>query len=87
MQSWLSTAGILAIGPKEIASMDYMAKNDLGYIISDVTEMEGRLAYLADHTDLIQEENKHKVEFATKYHTNTSAKALNELRKLVWKKY
>lgn len=82
-----STAGILAIGPKEIASMDYMAKNDLGYIISDVTEMEGRLAYLADHTDLIQEENKHKVEFATKYHTNTSAKALNELRNLVWKKY
>jgi hypothetical protein len=78
-----STAGILAIGPLEIASMDYLAKNNLGYIISDIEKLDEKLEYLVNHTEIIQELNRHKVEFAEEYHTNTSMKALNELRKIV----
>lgn len=78
-----SSAGILAIGPKEIASMDYLTKNQLGYTITDMSEIESKLAFLADHSDMINDMNKKKVEFAQKYHTNTSVKALNEIRKLI----
>lgn len=76
-----STAGIIAIGPQEIASMDYIIRNNLGYIISDLTQVEDRLTYLVEHPEIIQENNKHKVEYAQAYHTNTSVKALNEIRK------
>jgi hypothetical protein len=78
-----SSAGILAIGPLEIASMDYLAKNNLGYIISDIEKMDEKLEYLVNHAEIIQEQNEHKVDFAKEYHTNTSQKALNELRKIV----
>lgn len=78
-----STAGILAIGPKEIASIDYLSKNNLGYIISDLSEMETRLGYLADHPELIQENNRYKAEYAKVYHTNTSVKALKEIRNIL----
>lgn len=78
-----SSAGILAIGPSEIASMDYIVKFKLGYTITSIDEMESKLAYLADHPDIINDMNKNKDEFAKKYHTNTSVKALNEIRKLI----
>lgn len=78
-----STAGIIAIGPQEIASMDYIIRNNLGYIISNLTQMEDRLTYLVEHPEIIQENNKHKVEYAQAYHTNTSVKALNEIRKIL----
>lgn len=78
-----SSAGIIAIGPQEIASMDYLTKNQLGYTITDMSEIESKLAYLADHSFIINEMNKKKVEFARKYHTNTSVKALNSIRKLI----
>lgn len=78
-----STAAILAIGPKEIASIDYLSNNQLGYIITDVKEMDEKLVYLMDHPEMICSINKRKVEFALKNHTNTSEKALSEIRKLI----
>ena len=78
-----STAGILAIGPKEIASIDYLSRNNLGYIISELSEIENKLEYLANHPEIIQENNRHKFEYAKKYHTNTSIKALNEIRNIL----
>ena len=78
-----STAAILAIGPKEIASIDYLSDNQLGYIITDVNEMDEKLVYLVDHPEMICSMNKRKVEFALKNHTNTSEKALSEIRKLI----
>lgn len=78
-----STAGILAIGPIEIASMDYLSRNNLGYIISDLSEMEKRLEYLAENPKFIQENNRHKVEYVKKYHTNTSVRALKEIRNIL----
>ena len=78
-----SSASILAIGPLEIASIDYLAKNNLGYIISDIEKLDEKLEYLANHTEIIHECSKHKIEFAKKYHTHTSLRALNELRKII----
>ena len=77
-----STAGILAIGPKEIASIDYILKNGLGYTITSIDDIETKMAYLAEHSGVINLMNKKKVDFAKKYHTNTSAKALAEIRRL-----
>ena len=78
-----SAAGILAIGPEEIASMDYLKRNGLGYIITDVSQMEERLSYLAEHPEIIKEHNKRKVEFAKNYHTNTSVNTLNKIRNIL----
>lgn len=78
-----STAGILAIGPAKIASIDYINKNNLGYVITDVTKIDNKLAYLADNSEMIKSMNKKKVEFAKRYHTNTSAKAITEIKNLI----
>lgn len=77
-----SSAGILAIGPSEIASMDYIEEFKLGYTITSIAEIESKLAYLADHPEVISETNKNKVEFARNNHTNTSEKAITEIRRL-----
>lgn len=77
-----STSAILAIGPKEIASIDYLSKNQLGYIITDVNELVQKLSYLTNHPEIVYTLNKKKVEFALKNHKNTSEKALAEIRKL-----
>ncbi len=78
-----STACILAIGPKKIASIDYLSRNNLGYIITEMSEIDSRLEYLAEHPEIIQKNNLHKVDYAKKYHTNTSVKALNEIRDIL----
>ena len=78
-----STAGILAIGPKELASIDYISKNSLGYTITSVGDIETKMVFLAEHPEEINLMNKKKVEFAKIYHTNTSAKALAEIRRLI----
>lgn len=78
-----STAGILAIGPADIASMEYLIRNHLGYAITNPDDIEAELEYLSKHTDIIQTANRHKVEFAMANHINTSAKALDEIRKLI----
>lgn len=78
-----SKAAILAIGPKEIASIDYLSQNHLGYIITDVNEIEQKLSYLTNHPEILYMLNKKKVEFAIKNHTNTSKKALTEIRKML----
>ena len=78
-----STAAILAIGPKEIASIDYLSRNQLGYVITDINDLMQKLLYLTNHPEIIAEVNKKKVEFAIKNHTNTSEKALEEMRKLL----
>lgn len=78
-----STAGLLAIGPKEIASIDYLMRNNLGYIISNPSEIESSLVYLLKHPEFIHENNKHKVEYAKRFHTNTSINALNEIRNIL----
>ena len=78
-----STAGILAIGPKELASIDYILKNNIGYTITSIDEMETKMSFLSDHPEEINEMNKKKIEFATIYHTNTSARALAEIRRLI----
>ena len=77
-----STAGILAIGPKEIASIEYIAKSDIGIVISSLSEIDTILEDVANHPDIIQEKNKVKVKFAKEFHTNTSARALDEIRKI-----
>lgn len=78
-----STAAILAIGPREIASIDYLRNNQLGYIITEIEELEDRLVYLTDHPEVIRTMNKKKAEFAIKNHTNTSERALSEIRRLI----
>lgn len=78
-----SAAGILAVGPQNIASIDYLLQNDLGYVISDIDEIENSLEYLVNHPELIQEKNRRKVEYAKMHHTNTSSKALNEMRRII----
>lgn len=78
-----SSAGILAIGPREIASMDYLITNHLAYVITDEEEIECRLRDLLADTDQIRVVNSNKKEFAEKYHVGTSPKALNELRELL----
>lgn len=78
-----SAAAILAIGPKNIASIDYLLKNKIGYIITDANEMESRLAFLSEHPEIIREKNRVKVKFAIENHTNTSAKALCEIKKII----
>lgn len=78
-----STAGILAIGPRGLASIDYIASNNLGYTITDVDEIESRMEYLSEHFGIIEEMNRHKIEFAKKFHTNTSAKVVEEIRRLL----
>lgn len=78
-----SAAGILAIGPEEIASIDYLMRNKLGYIITEISKIEERLSYLAEFPNIIKEYNKNKVEFAKKYHTNTSMYALNKIRNIL----
>ena len=78
-----SAAGILAIGPEEIASIDYLMRNKLGYIITDISKIEERLSYLAEFPYIIKEYNKNKVEFAKKYHTNTSMYALDKIRNIL----
>lgn len=75
-----STAAILAIGPQDIAPIDYLLRNNLGYVISNPGEIEDRMEYLLNHIELIQEKKCYKAEFARIHHTNTSSKALNEMR-------
>lgn len=78
-----SSAGILAIGPSNIASIDYIENNKLGYTITDVTTIEHKLIYLAENPGIIKVMNRHKFEFAKRNHTNTSSKAIAEIRGLL----
>ena len=77
-----STSAILAVGPSEIASIDYLSKNSIGFIIHDMSVMESKMKYLAEHPEIIYKLNQRKAEFATKYHTNTSTKALAQIRRI-----
>lgn len=77
-----SSAAILAIGPKEIASMEYITENNIGFVITNASEIEDKLHYLAKHSNIIPELNNRKYAFALKFHTNTSKKALQLIKDL-----
>lgn len=78
-----SSAGILAIGPSGIASMNYMIENKLGITITDLAKIEETLSYLAGHPEMINQLNENKIKFARKYHIGTSEHALAEIRKVI----
>ena len=78
-----STAAILAIGPNEIASIEYIKSNNLGYTITDVEDIVSRLTFLANNTDIINIINQRKADFAERFHTKTSVKALSQMRNII----
>lgn len=77
-----SSAAMIAIGPKEIASMEYIAENKIGYAITKPEQLEDKLNYLRQHTEIIAELINKKNDFAAKNHVNTSFKALELIMSL-----
>lgn len=69
-----SDSALLAIGPKELASMDYIIKNKLGFVATSEAGIEEVLRYIIDNPDEIGESVNRKYHFARENHEGTSKK-------------
>ena len=59
---------ILVIGPKEIASVDYFIKNNVGIVITDKDDVIDKITYLIDNQNVISEIGKRLYDIGKKNH-------------------
>lgn len=78
-----SNSAMLAIGPSNIASMEYIKNNSIGYTINNMNQMYEQLSHICKHPESILLYIKTKNEFAKQHHCNTSKKYVKQIKEIV----
>lgn len=78
-----SDSAMLAIGPSEIASMEYIRNNQLGLTATSMEEAYMVLCSICSNPQTILHSIKVKNLFANKHHVNTSNKYLQQIKGII----
>ena len=78
-----SDSAMLSIGPAQIASMDYVIKNNIGITATSMDEAYQVLKNICEHPQAILSSIDIKTAFATQHHTNKSKEYMNQIKAII----